>query len=63
MQAKESTRSRKGSVLVLLSEAERNRFKVVAARSGLGVGPWLRMLGMRVADSVLRTKSPPTPKT
>jgi hypothetical protein len=40
---------RSGAVLVLLTPEERGRLKEAAQREGLGVGPWLRALGLREA--------------
>lgn len=42
---------RAGAVLVLLTKAQRETLRAAAAREGLGVGPWLRSLGMRAAGN------------
>ena len=39
-----------GGVLVRLTPEERERIREAATRSGLGVGPWLRSLGLREAE-------------
>ncbi len=54
---KPKTRSlrRAGAVLVLLEPAERDRLREAAKRAGLGIGPWLRMLGLREADAARAT--------
>lgn len=46
--AKKPARSprRSGAVLVLLTPEERERLKGAAAREGMGLGPWLRRLGL-----------------
>lgn len=38
-----------GAVLVRLSPEERERLRAAADRTGVGIGPWLRMLGLREA--------------
>jgi hypothetical protein len=47
---KERPDRRAGAVLVLLTEDERGRLRDAAQRAGLGLGPWLRMLGLREAQ-------------
>jgi len=54
-------KNRQGAIMILLTPEERIRFKAAAAKSGLGVGPWLRMLGLRVADSLKIESPPPAP--
>lgn len=40
---------RAGAILVLLTPAERENLRAAAERDGLGLGPWLRMLGILAA--------------
>jgi hypothetical protein len=40
---------RAGAVLLALTVEERETLRAAAAREGLGLGPWLRMLGLREA--------------
>lgn len=39
-----------GVVFVRVSRDEMKRLRSAAERDGLGVGPWLRMAGLREAD-------------
>jgi hypothetical protein len=41
--------TRSVAVLVRLEPAERKRLTEAARRAGLGIGPWLRSLGLREA--------------
>lgn len=40
---------RSASVLIWMTPDERERIKSAALDAGLGVGPWLRMLGLQEA--------------
>ncbi len=40
---------RSGAVLILLTPEERERLREAAATAGLGLGPWLRSLGLAAA--------------
>ena len=42
-------RVRTSPILIRLTEEEHAAFREAAKRAGLGVGPWLRSLGMREA--------------
>jgi uncharacterized protein (DUF1778 family) len=41
--------TRSTSILIRVSPEERETLKAAASRAGLGLGPWLRSLGMREA--------------
>jgi hypothetical protein len=59
--------TRAKSILIRVAPEERETLKAAAERAGLGLGPWLRSLGMREARKSERSstsrppcKAPPT---